>query len=253
MFFFPGTFGNNIPVYRRTTIPEGKHVLIAILNSLWVSDPGDLCETLIEAASHDMDPYDPVSCPNGVSYMECTIDGIEEEDPWQYKETSGCFTVCFPPGNIFDVPPGRFEDGRFLATSGYWMMLEPLPPGKHIIHTRGIRGNPASPTFTLDVTCELTVEGTAYRFKRGDLNYDKAVGLSDAMEILSLLYTGSCPPRCEDAADANDSGDIDLADAIRILFRLFGGEGPLPPPGAEACGVDPTGDDLPDCANCCGL
>ena len=55
------------------------------------------------------------------------------------------------------------------------------------------------------------------------------------------------PPECEDAADANDDGAIDIADAIAVLSHLFAGAGPLPEPFGE-CGVDPTVDNL-DCTS----
>ena len=33
---------------------------------------------------------------------------------------------------------------------------------------------------------------------------------------------------------------LDISDAITALNALFGGEGPLPPPGTEVCGPDTT-------------
>jgi hypothetical protein len=48
-----------------------------------------------------------------------------------------------------------------------------------------------------------------------------------------------------DSADANDEGDVDLADAVYLLSYLFA-HGPLPPPPFLACGEDPTDDSL-DC------
>jgi hypothetical protein len=49
--------------------------------------------------------------------------------------------------------------------------------------------------------------------------------------------------RCLDAADANDDGQIDLADALVILNDLFAQTGPLPEPFGE-CGIDPTADEI---------
>jgi hypothetical protein len=48
-----------------------------------------------------------------------------------------------------------------------------------------------------------------------------------------------------DAADTNDDSRVNVADTIRALGHLFGGDDPLPEPFAS-CGVDPSGDDL-DC------
>ena len=50
---------------------------------------------------------------------------------------------------------------------------------------------------------------------------------------------------CLDAADANDDGRVDIADAVKILAHLFAQAGPLPAPFG-ACGEDPTADGL-DC------
>jgi hypothetical protein len=54
---------------------------------------------------------------------------------------------------------------------------------------------------------------------------------------------------CADAADADDSGAIDLADAIHLLSALFLG-GPAPAAPFPACGTDPTEDAL-DCEEAC--
>jgi len=51
---------------------------------------------------------------------------------------------------------------------------------------------------------------------------------------------------CSDAADSNDSGALDLADAIYVFNYLFVG-GALPPAPGLSCGVDPTDTDPLDC------
>ena len=50
-------------------------------------------------------------------------------------------------------------------------------------------------------------------------------------------------PSCRKAADANDSGTIDIADPVFLLNALFSG-GPSPPATFAECGPDPTIDDL---------
>jgi hypothetical protein len=54
-------------------------------------------------------------------------------------------------------------------------------------------------------------------------------------------------PDCLDAADADDNGQVQLTDAVRILGFLFLGTAPLPapfdPPG-PSCGPDPTEDGI---------
>ena len=91
-----------------------------------------------------------------------------------------------------------------------------------------------------------TVEtGAAPLFKRGDVNADGDVNIADAIFVLTRLFGGGGEPACVGAADANDDGEINIADAVAVLGHLFGGAGPLPDPFG-ACGTDPTDDSL-DC------
>lgn len=82
-------------------------------------------------------------------------------------------------------------------------------------------------------------------FRRGDANGDGNLDLADAVKILGYLFTDNSL-LCLDAADGNDDGGIDLADAIVVLTYLFDNQGPLPAPFDE-CGTDLTPDDGLDC------
>ena len=53
-------------------------------------------------------------------------------------------------------------------------------------------------------------------------------------------------PRCSDAADANDDGEVDIADTAFALSFLFS-DGEAPPAPYPEIGFDPTADSL-DCA-----
>jgi hypothetical protein len=71
------------------------------------------------------------------------------------------------------------------------------------------------------------------------------VDISDVIFTLSYLFLGGEAPKCADAADADDTGDLLLTDAIYLLGHLFLG-GPRPPPPFPEEGFDPTEDAL-DC------
>ena len=58
-------------------------------------------------------------------------------------------------------------------------------------------------------------------FVRGDYNLDGQVCMSDAMGLLRLFWGQDCYPLCEDAADSNDDGLINLSDVIDILDVVF--------------------------------
>lgn len=82
-------------------------------------------------------------------------------------------------------------------------------------------------------------------FHRGDTNQDGKLDVGDAIATLGYLFIGTGEPGCLDAADADDSGVIELSDAVYSVSHLFLGGPALPPPGLDACGPDPTADDLP--------
>ncbi len=82
-------------------------------------------------------------------------------------------------------------------------------------------------------------------FLRGDSNIDGAVDISDAVNTLSFLFTGTGIVDCKDAADANDDGEIDLSDAIYTLNYLFSGGNIIKEPYPDR-GTDSTLDEL-DC------
>lgn len=73
-------------------------------------------------------------------------------------------------------------------------------------------------------------------FRRGDSNGDGAIDLSDAVHVLSWLFTDGGTPACLEAADADGSDSIDLTDAVYLLTYLFlSGQEP-PAPGPITCG-----------------
>ena len=57
-----------------------------------------------------------------------------------------------------------------------------------------------------------------------------------------MIFTGGTIP-CDNAADSNDDGTLNIADAIALLGYLFNGATPPPPPFPD-CGIDPTVDAL---------
>jgi hypothetical protein len=68
------------------------------------------------------------------------------------------------------------------------------------------------------------------------------VDISDAIVIIGYIFLGT-QSDCHDALDCNDSGNIDISDAIHHFNTLFQG-GPPPPPPFDTCGLDPTADPL---------
>ena len=82
-------------------------------------------------------------------------------------------------------------------------------------------------------------------FVRGDANDDGNVDIADAVAMLGILFSGDPPAACADATDVNDDGLFDISDPISELSALFSGGTIAAPNGA--CGPDPTDTDPFDC------
>lgn len=82
------------------------------------------------------------------------------------------------------------------------------------------------------------------RFRRGDVNADGLVNISDPITTLGYLFLGNpISLECEKSADADDSGALNLTDAVYVLVYLFSG-GAAPPAPGGVCGADPSADEL---------
>ncbi len=82
------------------------------------------------------------------------------------------------------------------------------------------------------------------KFRRGDANTDGFLDISDALSTFGWLFASSLTPLCLDAVDANDDSGIDVSDGIFSLNFLFASGAPIPTPGHETCGFDPSPDEL---------
>ena len=87
---------------------------------------------------------------------------------------------------------------------------------------------------------DFLVPEESSEFRRADCNGDGTVDISDAITALDALFAGGVALECDDACDTNDDGRLDISDAIATLNALFTVQGTIPPPGAEACGIDDT-------------
>jgi len=86
-------------------------------------------------------------------------------------------------------------------------------------------------------------------FKRGDVDGNGAIELTDVIRALTFQFVGGVAIDCQDTADVDDDGQITLTDAIRSLNYQFAGiAGAVPEsPGPLACGPDVNDDALPPC------
>jgi hypothetical protein len=79
-------------------------------------------------------------------------------------------------------------------------------------------------------------------FMRGDTDFNQERDVTDPIVTLVFLFIGGSKMPCDDAADANDDGKVDISDAIETLSKLYLSQEPFPDP--NQWGPDPTQDDL---------
>jgi len=98
----------------------------------------------------------------------------------------------------------------------------------------------------LAVALSVSPLQAASKFRRGDIDGDGIINITDAVSTLGHLFLGRpATIPCRDAADSNDDGVVAINDPIYLLNYLFlGGAAPAPP--FPDCGADPSADDL-DC------
>ena len=93
-------------------------------------------------------------------------------------------------------------------------------------------------------TCEIEFEPPDIGgFIRGDCNFDTHRDISDVVCILKALFTDDAEPRCAKSIDVDDTGILDLTDAVFLARFLFLGA-ERPPVPFLRCGENPTADEL---------
>ena len=124
VWFLAGTLGNSI--IRRCTIPYGKAILFPIINyeCSFADAPSIRSEEELEArCRQEMDQ---------IGDIYASVDGkkIEVRD---YRVKSKCFNIRIPPNNCLGATGGETK----IASDGYWLFIEPLATGNHVIRSFG--------------------------------------------------------------------------------------------------------------------
>ncbi len=122
--------------------------------------------------------------------------------------------------------------------------------GRLVLPSEGISDpviDPVAVFFGMSITPGVLAPATITAippFIRGDFDASGDVDLADAIQGLQYVVFGhGSAPTCLDAADANDDGQITLADPIYTLAALFIPEIVIPDPWPD-CGEDPSEDEL---------
>jgi hypothetical protein len=171
VWFLAGTFGNNIPVRRKCTVPESKAILFTIADKedSFVEDPEFIYEEQLSMRAR--------TAMDRLIQLELVVDGKRLLNLEEYRVHSEFFYLTFPQNNVYDVKPGTYRS----VCDGYWAFLKPLPIGSHEIYfsaaifmpngdpvTMQIKNDPIyssvmeeidrNSIFNIEVTYDLTIE-----------------------------------------------------------------------------------------------
>jgi hypothetical protein len=140
VWFLAGTYGTARTV-RTCTVPRDKYVFFPLINYV-VMPPNEqascsvCCPSFVEAAKDITDHP---------SYLVLDLDGRRIEDLASYRQVTA---ECFDMGARAEPKIRVFPS----AANGYYVMLRPLSPGKHMLNFGGVLpGMSQAVTYTLIV------------------------------------------------------------------------------------------------------
>lgn len=138
VWFLAGTYGTHRTI-RTCKVPRGKYLFFPLINYV-VMPPVDrkvnCMAVTTTAASKTDDPY----------ALILEVDGIRVRNLTAYRQAT---KKCFDMG-IFSEPRTHIFPS---AANGYYVMLKPLSPGRHVLNFGG-----ALPSMLQSVTYTLEVE-----------------------------------------------------------------------------------------------
>jgi hypothetical protein len=130
VFYMNGVTGTtaSAPVTREFTVPGNVHLLLALVNLIWVASGSEPCEETAPLVEGAIDTTDS---------LFLFIDGVDipPSELINHRQATGCFTMEVPvEGNPGNEPVGTYP-GSY--GSGYYVMISPLEPGDHVIRAGG--------------------------------------------------------------------------------------------------------------------
>jgi hypothetical protein len=149
VWFLAGTFGG--AAERTCTIPSGKAIMFPIYNGecSYIEYPQYKTESELRKCA--------IEQANKVTNLDVSVDGMKIQDLKQkYRFQSPLFDLALPNNNVFGLTPGPTKS----VADGFWIISQPLSPGKHEIRFSGASVDFTSSgvqNFATEATYHLTV------------------------------------------------------------------------------------------------
>jgi hypothetical protein len=151
--FFLAGIATGVPVTRECTVPSEKPLFFPIINAECsdVEPPPFFGATAADRLACAQAFIDDV----GINTLKATIDGMDVKSLRRFRVQSPDFHFRMPAHNNILFLDGVIS-GRSVS-DGYWLLLEPLSPGNHVIHFEGALVSGPFAGFKQDVTYNLIV------------------------------------------------------------------------------------------------
>ena len=152
--FFLAGIATGVPVTRECTVPSEKPLFFPIINAE--------CSDVEAFPFFGATAAERLACAQefindvGISTLRATIDGVDVQSLSRFRVQSPDFHFRTPAQNNILFLPG-VTSGRSVS-DGYWLLLEPLSPGRHVIHFQGAVVSGPFAGFSQDVTYNLTMK-----------------------------------------------------------------------------------------------
>ena len=152
--FFLAGYASDEPVTRNCTVPAGKALVVPILNveCSTVEDPPFFGENGQELRTCVAEFVDGV----GINTLNVVIDNKKIQDLRPFRIQSAMFDFNMPEDDNFLGLPGITSGSS--VSDGYWVIIEPLAPGTHVIQFGGAFVSGPGEGFSQNITYNLTVE-----------------------------------------------------------------------------------------------
>ena len=146
VWFLCGVFNASGTAERTVTLPAEKALLFPIVNNVFIST--------LPTDPTTADGIRPMIAPliNDATDLACEVDGVAVQYLSHYCTESPLFEVTLPADNVFGADLGTYGPSM---DEGYYLMLDPLKAGNHLLH---FHGSLPDAGFSLDITYHLTVQ-----------------------------------------------------------------------------------------------
>lgn len=222
-------------------------VLISSLSALRGGEPTECEEPLDEATLEQLFLHSwwPSARPGDTRWFTLGV--------WEccvfVRRIPACVEWSVEPPGAATVEPEPF-DGDPLTTPSVKLLVRPDVPHGTVIT---LRADIESGRRIVEATAHVYTEeknplvgiwreklqDRCPLFVRGDVDQSGELDLTDAIRIFSYLFVGDETPHCLQSADSNLDEKVDISDGLYLLNFLFTG-GPTPPDPFPDCGVHLT-------------